>query len=522
MTEMCEKCAESYHQEFELASQFIRYMEEIYGVMHGDWDYKRAIQACIRMSPADSLAAISRFRDMDENWTDHFFEEAAIELISTGYLSPSEGWALSAFMPDERIRSFSQKCSEYEKDRDKKVEISIAGERYYQMMALTENQTDFRTSYFREKDDADNVMVEEIFKDIDLWTHDGLKELLYRINRYRNSMIAEAACQCMYNKIERGRRLEFLNNLIEVSDLSLYTFLEIIKYVPDTWLRQRSIQAEINNFIYKICNRWCWELLDRFRRRQFIEDMPFDVANNESAFKGFMDGIAQVETFDNHNQYIEYISVALHYLTPDDAKEMLGFALDMMLKDNVSQDKKNKADYTYEGNRYSDGKDQLAGFIYTSLGSPVAKTRWEGVHAVVRLAKMGCIEILRELVYYDKNVAGVFIEKKYIHYELHSILYLLIALYRIAKEDVDIVVPYNEKIAYYASEFMEHALIQRIAIEIIKLIYEQRKDVFEQGTYERILAITASSYPVADRDHLLDDKKDESRDKFYFGYDITR
>lgn len=294
---------------------------------------------------------------MDENWTDHFFEEAAIELISTGYLSPSEGWALSAFMPDERIRSFSQKCSEYEKDHDKKVEISNAGERYYQMMALTENQTNFRTSYFGERDDVDRVLVEEVFKDIDLWTHDGLKELLCRINRYRNSMMAEAACQYMYNKIERGRRLEFLNNLIEVSDLSLYTFLEIIKYVPDTWLQQRSIQAEINNFIYRICNRWCWELLDRFRRRQFIEDMPFDVTNNESAFKGFMDGIAQVETFDNHNQYIEYISVALHYLTPDDAKEMLGFALDMMLKDNVSQDKKNKADYTYEGNRYPDGKD---------------------------------------------------------------------------------------------------------------------------------------------------------------------
>ncbi len=134
MAEMCEKCAEKYHQESELARQFIRYVEEVYGVMHGDWDYKRAIQACIRMSPADSLAAISRFRDMDENWTEHFFEEAATELISTGYLSPSEGWALSAFMPDERIRRFSHRCSEWEKNHEKAIEMSKAGERYYQMI----------------------------------------------------------------------------------------------------------------------------------------------------------------------------------------------------------------------------------------------------------------------------------------------------------------------------------------------------------------------------------------------------
>ena len=522
MAEICEKCAESYHQESELASRFIRYMEEVYGIMYGDWNCKRAIQACIRMSPADGLAAISRFRDMDENWTERFLEEAAIELISTGYLSPSEGWTLSAFMPDERIRHFSQRCSEREKDQEKVIEIRKTGERYYQMMALPEKQTDFRSSYLEEKDDIDNVMVEEVFKDIDFWTHDGLKELLCRINNNRNSMIAGAACQYMYNMIERGRRLEFLNNLIKVSDLSLYNFLEIIKYVPKTWLQQRSIQAESNNFIYKICNKWCWELLNRFRRRQLIEDMPFDVVNNENAFKGFMDGIALVENFDSHSQYIEYVSVALYYLTPDDAKELLDFALDMMLEDGGSQDKKNKSDYTYDENRYPDGRKQLAGFIYTSLGSPVAKTRWEGVHAVVRLAQMGCMDTLRELVNYDKDVTGVFIEKNYVHYKLHSTLYLLIALYRSAKEDVDIVVPYIEKIAYYASEFMEHALIQRIAIEIIKLIYEQRKDLFEQGTYERILSIATSNYPVTDRKQMLDDEKDEGKDKYYFGYDITR
>lgn len=522
MTEMCEKCAEIYHQESELASQFVEYLEEIYYAMHGDWDYKKAIQACIRMSPADSLAAISRFRDIDEKWTEYFFEDAAVELISAGYLSPAEGWALSAFMPDERVKRFSQRCSEQEEDHRKAMEIKETGERYFQMMVVEEKQNSFRTTYIGEKKEADNIIVEEVFEDIDLWTQDGLKELLHRINRYRNSAVQEAACQYMYNKIERGRRLEFLDNLIKVSDLSLYTFLEIIKYVPETWLKQRSVQEKSNDFIYKICNRWCWELLDRFRRRQFVENMPFDVTDNESAFKGFMDGIALVESFDGHNQYIEYISIALHYLTPDDAKELLYFALDMMKEDGGSQNKKDKSGSVYKGNKYPDGKEQLAGFIYTSLGSPVAKTRWEGVHAVVRLAKMECWETLQKLISYDKDVAGVFIEKNYTHYKMHSILYLLIALYRIAKEDIDIVIPYSEKIVYYASEFMEHALIQRIAIEIIKLIYEQREDVIEKGKYEKLLSIITSEYPVTDRGMILDDEKEEDRDRFYFGYDITR
>lgn len=522
MAEMCEKCAEVYHQESELASQFVEYMEEIYSVMHGDWDYKKAIQACIRMSPADSLAAISRFRDMDENWIEYFFENAAEELISIGYLSPTEGWALSAFMPDERVKHFSQKCSEQEEDPKKAMEIREAGERYYKMMVLSEKQDDLQMSYIGVENEADSIMVEEIFKDIDLWIQDGLKELLQRINRYRNSVVAEAACQNMYNKIERGRRLEFLDNLIKVSDLSLYNFLEVIKYIPETWLKQRSIQEKSNDYIYKICNRWCWELLDRFRRRQFVVDMPFDVTDNESAFKGFMDGIALVENFDSHSQYIEYISIALHYLIPDDAKELLYFALDMMREDGNSQNKKDKVGGTYKGNKYPNGKEQLAGFIYTSLGSPVAKTRWEGVHAVVRLAKMKCRETLQELINYDKDVAGIFIKKNYTHYKMHSILYLLIALYRVAKESVDIVIPYSEKIVYYASEFIDHALIQRIAVEIVKIIHEQRKDVFEKGEYEKLLSLITSGYPVVSGGQMLNDEEDEDRDKFYFGYDITR
>lgn len=518
ITEMCEKCAEVYHQEFELASQFVEYIESVYSAIHGDWDYKKAIQACIRISPADGLVAISRFRDMDENWTEYFFENAAEELISTGYLSPAEGWALSAFMPDERIKRFSQKCSELEEDHEKAMKMMEAGERYYKMMALPEKNDSLQSLHIREKNEVDSVMVEEIFKDIDLWTHDGLKKLLHRINGYRNSVMAEVACQNMYNKIERGRRLEFLDNLIKVSDLSFYNFLEVIKYIPETWLKQRSIQEKSNDYIYKICNRWCWELLDRFRRRQFVEDMPFDVTDNENAIKGFMDGITSVENFDSHRQYIEYISIALHYLTPDDAKELLYFALDMIKEDSGSQDKTGD---TYEYNEYPDGRKQLAGFIYTSLGSPVAKTRWEGVHAVLRLAKMECRETLQELVNYDKNVAGIFIEKNYIHYKMHSVLYLLIALYRIAKEDIGIVIPYSEKIVYYASDFMDHALIQRIAIEIIKLMHEQGKVVFEKGEYEKLLPLVTSGYPVVDKGQMLNEEEEE-RDKFYFGYDITR
>lgn len=519
ITEICEKCAEVYHQESELASQFAEYIENVYSVMHGDWDYKKAIQACIRISPADSLAAISRFRDMDENWTEYFFENAAEELISTGYLLPAEGWALSAFMPDERIKRFSQKCSEQEEDHEKAMEIRESGEKYYKMMVLPEKQDGLQTAYIGVKNEADSVMIEEIFTDVDLWTHDGLKELLHRINRYRNSAVAEAACQNMYNKVERGRRLEFLNNLIKVSDLSLYNFLEVIKYIPETWLKQRSIQDKSNDYIYKICNRWCWELLDRFRRRQFVEDIPFNVTNNESAFRGFMDGIALVENFDSHSQYIEYISIALYYLKPNDAKELLYFALDLIKEDGGSQDKTGD---TYEKDEYPDGKEQLAGFIYTSLGSPVAKTRWESVHAVLRLAKMECRETLQKLVSYDKNVAGIFIEKNYIHYKMHSILYLLIALYRVAKENVDIVIPYREKIVYYASEFMDHALIQRIAIEIVKLIHEQGKEEFGKEEYEKLLSLITSGYSVVAKGQMSNDEEDEDRDKFYFGYDITR
>ena len=248
--------------------------------------------------------------------------------------------------------------------------------------------------------------------------------------------------------------------------------------------------------------------------------MPFDVRDNQQAFEGFMDGLALVEDLSSHNQYIEYISVAMHYLTSGDAKEILEFALNMMLEKDENKNGKNEV--PYRESDYPTGEKQLAGFLYAALGSPVAQTRWEAVHAVIRLAKMKCTEVLQELVNYDTDVSGVFIGQEYVHYKLHSILYLLIALYRIAKEDSDIVIPFKEKLIFYASEFMEHALIQRIALEIIKLVYQKRNSVFEMEEYDRLMSIAVSNYPVIDKEKNAGSGDNEDKESFYFGYDMTR
>lgn len=518
MIEICDKCAGKYRQESKLAELFIKYTEKMYDILRGDWYDRGAIRACIRLSPADGFAAISRFREMDEYWTDRLFEDAAIELISTDYLSASEGWALSAFLPDERIKEFSQKCSEYEEDPEKANVIRNIGEKYYQMMVLIKQDIISKNSDVWQAE-MDSEKINEIFENIDLLSQDGLKELFSRI-RQKNYKIMEAVYIDIFNRVTRDKRREFLDNLIDLSDITFGDFLDVIKYVPQSWNQQPSIQRNSNDFIYKICKRWCSSLLDRYYRQQLVENMPFDVKENESAFQGFMDGLALIEGMDNHRQYIEYISVAIHYLTSDDAKEVLGFALNMFLKGNDEYIEENGS--PYEDN-YPIGRKQLAGFIYTALGSPVAKTRWEGVHAVVRLAKMGCIEILQELMSYDDDVSGVFIEQDYVHYKLHSILYLLIALYRIAKEDVNIVIPFKEKLVYYASEFMDHALIQRICLETIKLIYKEKKEVFEKEEYEKLMSIAVSSYPVIDKKQLMmEEESGEQTEKYYFGYDMTR
>ncbi|MDO4305400.1 MAG: hypothetical protein Q4C77_01085 [Eubacteriales bacterium] len=491
LTELCKKCAKSYQRESELVNQFIEYMKRVYDSMHGDWSGRKAMQACARLSPADSLAAISRWRERYEEedeewkkeWANIFLDDAVIELISEGYLSAAEGWGLSAFLDDKAIKKFSIKCAEYAEDAEQAARIKKAGEKYAQMSVLPEKDRVLGTSYVSEKSSDEDI--QEISRDIDVLTQGGLKEYLSKIEKCEKYRIKEALYKDIFRTVPREKRLDFIDHLIEHPQMEIDIFLKIMGYFPETWVQHPSIQRKSSDFIYKICSRWSLELLDRYRRRNLIDAMPFDVKDNKKAYEGFMNGLVLIEDFGSPTKYQEYISVALYYLTSEEVKEVLEFSLNLILGNgSVCAERNNRS---FENKHYPDGKEQLAGFLYTALGSPAAKTRWKGVHAVVRLAEMGCTDVLQKLVCYNNEVSGVFLEENCVHDRLQSILYLLEALFRIAKDNVELMIPFKEKLVFYASGFMQHARIQRAAFDTIKLIYEKKQDFLEKEEYEKLM-----------------------------------
>ncbi|TOF43842.1 hypothetical protein, partial [Vibrio parahaemolyticus] len=68
--------------------------------------------------------------------------------------------------------------------------------------------------------------------------------------------------------------------------------------------------------------------------------------------------------------------------------------------------------------------ESLAAYIYANLGSPESGERWRAVHAVIRLYKVGCkdlIEILIDLMRSDD--VKEFVSPAFPFYEMHAKLY---------------------------------------------------------------------------------------------------
>lgn len=82
------------------------------------------------------------------------------------------------------------------------------------------------------------------------------------------------------------------------------------------------------------------------------------------------------------------------------------------------------------------GEQGLAGLIWTASGDMAARRRWQAAHAVLLLVQLGDAETLRHLSLYadGTHAAGPFGDPRFRPYELHSKLWMLMALERAASE----------------------------------------------------------------------------------------
>lgn len=123
--------------------------------------------------------------------------------------------------------------------------------------------------------------------------------------------------------------------------------------------------------------------------------------------------------------------------------------------------------------------DAVAGLVWSALGSPYATMRWQAAHCVRRLCEGCCEREIASLIgCMQRGGVGAFGSAQFPFYELHARLYLLIALARVAVDNVGILRPHSTAFSNAALKGFPHILIQKTAADIALFI-----EKIHPGTY---------------------------------------
>lgn len=178
-----------------------------------------------------------------------------------------------------------------------------------------------------------------------------------------------------------------------------------------------------------------------------------------------------------------------------------------------------------------DEAELVAGLLWARLGHPVAAMRWRAAHAVRRIAKIERFDIVTKLIERFASGSGApFADANLPFYALHSQLWLLIALARIAKDSPGWLVQHRAFLEQVAgsSEF-PHVVMRAFAKDALSAIAPALVPAEAAAVMGAIPSMNVSPYPYAPRADYIDplyaarpESSPRPDDGFHLDYDFNK
>lgn len=512
----------------ELAYRFIRCAELVGENVAREkyWNRGKAIQICTRMSPGVGISALSRWRDRHVGRYWYEFEDVLNELVKSKAIKPNVGWALTPFCHFVRVPEFLSLCLENEPSEEiqqkilqdtvylSQLEGSSIGY-WHQLKSIAvqynlQNPTlnSIVESYpIDEKEDESldvtfNTGVPKenwdfIFEGIDVATLDGFTRLIdqFKIGKKEDDfdwrlrdLLNEAV-----NRIDLKNIWKFIEILFLFDDIGRYDITNIISSLPESFRNKVSFRSNLGKVIYRFGERFAHEFMGG-SLEYFIEDLDLDEDLTKKLKSGMLQGLAAGEEFAQSNVFFGFVSLAVSEIESKNALDLLDYSLgrfelhiEAEFGDEVWSDKLKVSD---------DIDTNIAGYLWSALGSPQSEVRWNTAHCVRKLVDFNCVSIIDALIdWFKLGEVGAFGSSKFPFYNLHAKQYLLMALQSASYRNPDILKKYHILFIDYALS-IKHILIQKFAVGIILNIENKFPGTYSKTDLDRVKEIGISPFPI--------------------------
>jgi len=284
-------------------------------------------------------------------------------------------------------------------------------------------------------------------------------------------------------RVPTNKRVEHLWN---IADTFVYT--DEFKNYKHEWTNI-SVQRAIPKIIDKLLKEK-GEILSSFQLKEYIQ---LSSKPKEEALKLLLEN--NLNNLEEYSVY-ELLQIAKEVssvLSNNENIEILSYGM-KQFKDDIEEDTSDGV-WSKSLTPPRDITESLGAFIYTSLGATRPEDRWRAMHTVRRLCKFGegniLKAILKQLQHHDLKV---FTDKKYTFYDMHSKLYLFMALARGVKENPQVLLEFSDIFSHYALEWLPHVLVRKYCSEIAINLEENIPNTYDSMIYEQIKQVNHSPY----------------------------
>lgn len=559
---LAKQCTNSEMSNDEMAYRFIRVAELVgENLREKHWDRGDAIQICSRMSTSAGLSALSRWREREIGRFEWLTNALILELIESNKISIEVAISLTAYLNVDQNREFLHRC--LKKGISKRDKIVVLDEMIsrFQKEGISsdfwkqiKNAADFHNisnlklneiikSFAEEKSvkESDHLTGldanlpkafnwNQVFLQSDVNTNLGLSETLMRFEKKvseRKPFIPKREFwKKILERIDEKGIYNFSEALLHIESITLYDVEEIFKELPPEWWKKVSFKKKFPDILKQFGEKFAHELTIPYNFKSFKEKLNLNIPLIVALQEGIFCGLASGNEFANAEMFFGFVTIASPLVNKHhELLELLDYSLSRF-ELHISED---YGDGIYGKNvcTSSDINNGIAGFIWSSLGSPKSSIRWKAAHCVRKLADFNCTEVINQLIYWlqhdDVNAFGV---KEYPFYNLHARLYLLISFAKIAKSNPEILKNYANLFSQYAL-VEKHILIQKFSSDAALYIENVFPETYSPETLLLLRNVAKTKYPIKKvmYDYQINSyihEKGEVKidNEFHFGWDF--
>jgi hypothetical protein len=549
----------------EIAYRFIRCAEVVGENVSREkyWDRSEAIAVCARMSSGIGISALSRWRDRNIGRFEYQLEALISELVQTGEISSSTGWAFSRFLSNQQLKRFLSICLENEKVIETKQRIfsdavyllqteGTSVEYWEEMRQIAsvlniQNDTlkgilDFyqnnntlspetKKAIFipNTESNDDKFNWEDIFNNLNIMTVEGFEKCLksfYSASKKNHYRSIESFWHEAIHKLAEKDIWKFVDILL-LSEIDRFDMKLFFNSLPKEWKSKISFKKKWAELVKQLGRKYAQALVNQYSTDYFIRDLALNSNEIEKLKEGIFEGLANGFEFSNEELFFGFVSLAIPAINPEEARDLLDFALsrfELHIDDEFGDGK-----WAEWLSVPQDINNSIAGFIWSALGSPRSAERWNVAHTVRMLAELNCTEIVDELIkWMQHDKFDAFGNCKFPFYNLHARLYLLIAFARVSMSNQELLIKYKDIFVQYALD-EPHILIQKFAVEIAINLSTYLENCYDDETLDKLKTFGKSKMPFVEMNYneRVDsywhiNNQIETDYNFHFAYDFDR